>query len=85
MNARSRPESLHGGIASDPLSSMVLDAGAWDNSMVMNSPGQSADPFSAHYRDLFPLWAEGRYVPLAFSREAVDRVAGRVIRLTPAS
>jgi penicillin G amidase len=63
---------------------MVMDAGAWDNSMVMNSPGQSADPFSAHYRDLFPLWAEGRYVPLAFTREAVDRVAERVIALTPA-
>lgn len=64
---------------------MVLDAGAWDNSMVMNSPGQSADPYSAHYRDLFPLWAEGSYVPLAFSREAVDRVAERVIKLTPAN
>jgi penicillin amidase len=62
---------------------MVMDAGAWDNSMVMNSPGQSADPYSAHYRDLFPLWAEGKYVPLAFSREAVDRVAERVIRLAP--
>lgn len=64
---------------------MVMDVGAWDNSMVMNTPGQSADPYSAHYRDLFPLWAEGRYVPLAFSREAVDRVAGKVIRLTPAN
>jgi penicillin amidase len=64
---------------------MVLDVGAWDNSVVINSPGQSADPFSAHYRDLFPLWAEGSYVPLAFSREAVNRVAETVIRLTPAS
>jgi penicillin amidase len=64
---------------------MVMDAGAWDNSMVMNTPGQSADPYSAHYRDLFPLWAEGAYVPLAFSREAVDRVAERVIKLTPAN
>lgn len=63
---------------------MVMDVGAWDNSMVMNTPGQSGDPFSAHYRDLFPLWAEGRYVPLAFSREAVDRVAEKVIKLTPA-
>jgi penicillin amidase len=63
---------------------MVMDAGAWDNSMVMNSPGQSGDPYSSHYRDLFPLWAEGRYVPLAFTREAVDRIAERVITLTPA-
>jgi penicillin amidase len=64
---------------------MVMDVGAWDNSMVMNAPGQSADPYSAHYRDLFPRWAEGSYVPFVFSREAVDRVSERVIRLTPAN
>jgi penicillin G amidase len=63
---------------------LVMDVGAWDNSVVMNSPGQSGDPYSAHYRDLFPMWAEGSYAPLAFSREAVDRVAESVIRLTPA-
>lgn len=63
---------------------LVMDVGAWDNSMMMNTPGQSADPYSAHYRDLFPKWAEGVYVPLAFSRAAVDRVAERVITLTPA-
>ena len=64
---------------------MVMDVGAWDNSMVMNTPGQSADPYSAHYRDLFPRWAEGSYVPFAFTREAVDRVSERVIKLTPAN
>jgi penicillin G amidase len=62
---------------------MVMDVGAWDNSVVMNTPGQAGDPFSAHYRDLFPMWAEGAYVPLAFSRAAVDRVAETVIALTP--
>jgi penicillin amidase len=62
----------------------VLDVGAWDNSVFINSPGQSADPYSAHYRDLFPKWAEGAYAPLAFSRDAVDRVAETVIGLTPA-
>lgn len=62
---------------------MVMDVGGWDNSVVINTPGQSGDPYSAHYRDLFPLWAEGSYVPLAFSRQAVDRVAERVIRLMP--
>ncbi|WP_411286729.1 penicillin acylase family protein [Phenylobacterium sp.] len=62
----------------------VLDVGAWDNSMAINTPGQSGDPFSPHYRDLFPLWAAGAYVPLRFSREAVDRDAEAVITLTPA-
>jgi penicillin amidase len=63
---------------------MVIDVGAWDDSVVMNSPGQSGDPNDAHYRDLFPLWAEGAYVPFAFTREAVERVAATVIVLTPA-
>jgi penicillin amidase len=62
---------------------MVLDVGAWDNSVVMNTPGQSDDPMSAHYRDLFPLWAEGSYVPLRFSRAAVERDAEDLIHLTP--
>ena len=62
---------------------MVVDVGAWDNSMVINTPGQSGDPASPHYSDLFPLWAEGKYVPMLFSREAVDGAARQVIQLTP--
>jgi hypothetical protein len=31
------------------------------------------------------MWAEGAYAPLAFSREAVDRVAESVIKLRPAN
>ncbi len=61
----------------------VFDVGAWDNSVFINTPGQSADPTSAHYRNLFPLWAEGGYAPLPFSREAVERAAQRVISVAP--
>lgn len=62
---------------------LVMDVGAWDNSRAVNTPGQSGDPFSVHYRDLFPLWASGAYVPLDFSRAAVDRDAELVVALTP--
>jgi penicillin amidase len=62
---------------------LVMDVGAWDNSVAMNTPGQSDDPLSAHYRDLFPLWAQGSYVPLRFSRAAVDGDAEDVIHLSP--
>lgn len=62
---------------------MVLDVGNWDGSVVVNTPGQSGDPFSPHYRDLAPVWAAGEYVPLLYSREAVERGARAVIRLTP--
>jgi penicillin amidase len=63
---------------------MVLDVGAWDNSVVVNAPGQSGDPSSPHFRDLFPLWAGGSYAPLLFSEAAVAAETERVIALTPA-
>jgi penicillin amidase len=64
---------------------MVLDVGAWDNSRVINTPGQSGDPSSPHYNDLFPLWAQGKYVPMLWTRKAVEAAARRVIELTPAA
>ena len=64
---------------------MVMDVGAWDNSVVINTPGQSGDPASPHYGDLFPLWSAGQYAPLLYSRAAVDKQAERVIALTPGS
>ena len=63
---------------------MVIDVGNWDASRAINAPGQSGDPRSPHYRDLAPLWAQGQYVPLCYSREAVDASAALRIALTPA-
>jgi penicillin amidase len=63
---------------------MVMDVGEWDNSLVINTPGQSGDPDSPHYSDLFPLWARGEYVPMLWSRGAVEAAAERVIELVPA-
>ncbi len=71
-------------VASGASVRMVLDVGAWDNSVFINAPGQSGDPFSAHYRDLYPLWAAGRYAPLLFSRAAVERNAESITNFTPA-
>lgn len=60
---------------------MVLDVGHWDDSVAVNSPGQSGDPSSPHYRDLFPLWIQGKYLPLNYSRAAVKRATERKIIL----
>jgi penicillin amidase len=61
-----------------------MDVGDWDNSVAVNTPGQSGDPYSAHYRDLFPLWAGGDFFPLAFSDAAVEAAARDIYDLTPA-
>ncbi|RYE73460.1 MAG: penicillin acylase family protein, partial [Hyphomicrobiales bacterium] len=63
---------------------MVLDVGNWDDSRFVNTPGQSGDAYSPHYRDLAPLWAAGDYAPLLYSREAVEKAARSVIALKPA-
>ena len=62
---------------------LVVDVGAWDNTMVVNSPGQSGDPASPHYRDLFVRWQAGQYVPFRFSRAMVEQDAERVETLLP--
>ncbi|MGE0420163.1 MAG: penicillin acylase family protein, partial [Acetobacteraceae bacterium] len=57
--------------------------GDWDESRVINTPGQSGDPTSAHYDDMAPLWARGEYVPKLFTRPAVDAAAALRIELHP--
>jgi penicillin amidase len=69
--------------AHGPSFRMVLDVGNWDNSRAINTPGQSGDPASPHYRDLAQPWAEGKYFPLLYSREAVEKAAKQVIDLLP--
>ena len=62
---------------------MVLDVGRWDESRVVNTPGQSGDPRSPHYRDLANRWQAGETVPLVYSRDAVLHNAERVTVLAP--
>ena len=62
---------------------MVVDVGHWDNSVAVSTPGQAGDPSSPHYRDLFPLWLDGKYFPLVYSRSAVDQAAEHKIVLVP--
>ena len=62
---------------------MVLDVGRWDESRAINAPGQSGDVDSPHFRDLAPLWAEGKYFPLLYSRPAVARATESRLLLRP--
>ena len=63
---------------------MVVDVGNWDDSRVINTPGQSGNPNSPHYDDMAPLWARGEYVPMLYTRAAVDDAAELRIVLRPA-
>jgi penicillin G amidase len=61
----------------------ILDLADWDNSVAINVPGQSAQPESPHYGDLLPLWAEGKYFPLLFTREKVEKHTSERLALVP--
>ena len=61
----------------------IIDLGDFDNSVAINVPGQSAQPESAHYADLLPLWGRGEYFPLVFSRKRVEAETRHTLILEP--
>jgi penicillin amidase len=63
---------------------IVVDTEDWDNSVGLNTPGQSGNPDDPHYRDLFELWARGKYFTVAYSRQKVEAVKESAMRLEPA-
>ena len=62
---------------------VVVDVGGWDDSLIMNSPGQSGDPASPHYSDLFLPWARVEAVPLLYDRRKIETAAETRILLEP--
>ncbi|HEX8274476.1 MAG TPA: penicillin acylase family protein [Longimicrobiaceae bacterium] len=62
---------------------IVADPADWDASLGTNSPGQSGDPRSPHYGDLFGPWARGEYFPVLYSRDRVQAAAETTTVLLP--
>lgn len=63
---------------------IIADTEDWDNSVGTNTPGQSGDPDNPHYRDLFQMWATGKYFPVFYSRGKIESVAEEKRMLLPA-
>jgi penicillin amidase len=61
----------------------ILDFADWDRSVFTSTPGQSGQPGSRYYDDLLPLWAEGKYAPLVYSRAAVEKNTAHRLVLEP--
>jgi penicillin amidase len=64
---------------------VIFDTGNWDDSIALNNPGQSGDVNSPHYRDLYELWALGKYFPIFFSQSRIESVTEEKIQLNPAT
>jgi penicillin amidase len=61
----------------------IIDLGDFDNSVAINVPGQSGQPESDHYADLLPLWGNGQYFPLVYSRRRVEAETKHLLVLEP--
>jgi penicillin amidase len=62
---------------------MVVDVADWDKAMFTNAPGQSGDPQSPFYKNLFSAWANDQYFPVYFSREKVEKAVAERSILKP--
>jgi len=63
----------------------LFDLADWDRGLATSAPGQSAQFGSPHHADLAPLWADGRYFTLVFSRAKVEEVTRHKLLLRPAN
>lgn len=61
----------------------ILDVSDWDRSRFIHPLGQSGQLLSGHYDDLHDLWRAVGYVPMRYSRGAVDAAVRSRLRIEP--
>jgi len=62
---------------------MIVNTGDWDAAIGSNAPGQSGDPQSSFYKNLFEPWVKNEYFPVYYSRPKVDSVGVEKLVLRP--
>ena len=67
------------------ISSMraIYDLSNLDNSLMVNSVGQSGQPGSKHYGDQVAAWRDVAHHPMPFSRASVEQYKDAVLTLNP--
>lgn len=63
----------------------ITDLSDWDKALMINSPGQSGNPDSKYYSNLFELWANNEYFPAYYSRQKIETVTDKATILIPAN
>jgi penicillin G amidase len=62
---------------------IVADLSDWDLTVFSNTPGQSGDPDSPFYGNLFRGWAEDKHFPVYFSRGKIESSVHTRLKLVP--
>ena len=72
------------GVTNLPSYRLAIDMTDLDGARIVITTGQSGNPFAEHYGDLIDEWSDGRWIPLPFSRDAVDDATVSTLTLEPA-
>jgi penicillin amidase len=70
-------------VNSAPSMRMIVDVGAFDNSLTINPTGQSGHPFSPQYDSMIERWRDVEYHPMLWTREQVEGAAAATLVLLP--
>lgn len=62
---------------------MAVDLADWDSCMFTNTPGQSGDPSSPFYRNLFESWATDKHFKAPFTKAAIEKMTVERLRIQP--
>jgi penicillin amidase len=61
----------------------IIDLGNLDASRFVTTLGESGQLLSGHYDDMLERWRGGEYLPMRFSRSAVDGAVRERLELVP--
>ncbi|MFN3997050.1 penicillin acylase family protein [Algoriphagus sp.] len=62
---------------------IVVDTEDWEKTIGINNPGQSGNPESPFYKNLFPIWANDEFVTVPFSKEKIQMLKASQEWLVP--
>ena len=60
---------------------ILVDTGDWEKTQGINNPGQSGNPNSPWYRNLFEIWANDQYLTIPFQKEFIESKAAEKLLL----
>jgi len=62
---------------------ILIDTQDWERTRGINTPGQSGNPDSRYYKNLFETWANDGYFRVPYTRQSVEQMAEESLRLGP--
>lgn len=65
-----------------PSFRLTIDMSDLDGARIIQTTGQSGNPFDGHYGDMIETWVSGETVALPFTRQAVDKAAAATMTFT---